>query len=193
MTRTSLLQRQLLERIAGEPITDAAAADATVSSALIKRRLVILLPAEGDGGRLIVTAAGLAVLARAGARQAVKAAEDAGRGKPGPNEQRTAPRPERRSSKRKASRAAAPVNPPPAAPKVVLPRGKLGALAALLQRPEGASVEDMMAATGWQAHSVRGAMSGALKKKLGFIIESEKAAAGRVYRMIDGGAGRGGR
>jgi hypothetical protein len=46
-----------------------------------------------------------------------------------------------------------------------------------------------MAATGWQAHSVRGAMSGALKKKLGLIIESEKAAAGRVYRIVDSRAG----
>ena len=62
-------------------------------------------------------------------------------------------------------------------------------LVVLLNRPEGACVEDMMVATGWQAHSVRGAMSGALKKSLGFIIESEKAAAGRVYRIIDGAAG----
>jgi len=49
-----------------------------------------------------------------------------------------------------------------------------------------------MAATGWQAHSVRSAMSGALKKKLGLVIESEKAAGGRVYRIIDGSAGAGG-
>ncbi len=41
----------------------------------------------------------------------------------------------------------------------------------------------MTAATGWQAHSVRGAMSGALKKKLGLIIASEKTEAGRVYRI----------
>ncbi|HXQ17725.1 MAG TPA: DUF3489 domain-containing protein [Caulobacteraceae bacterium] len=54
------------------------------------------------------------------------------------------------------------------------------------------AVEDMMAATGWQAHSVRSAMSGALKKKLGLVIESEKAAGGRVYRIIDGSAGAGG-
>jgi len=184
MTRTSLLQRQLLERIAGEPITDAAAADATISSALIKRRLVILLPAEGNGGRLIVTAAGLAVLARADARQAAKGAQDTGRGKPGPKKTPAAPRPERG----KASRVADRVDLAPAAPKMALPKGKLGALAALLQRPEGASVADMMAATGWQAHSVRGAMSGALKKKLRLVIESEKAAAGRVYRIIEGGA-----
>ena len=39
--------------------------------------------------------------------------------------------------------------------------------------------------TGWQAHSVRGALSGALKKKLGLIIISAKTEAGRVYRIAD--------
>jgi hypothetical protein len=56
------LQRQLLQRAAGEPITDASAVDAKASNALIKRWLVILLPADDAGGRLIVTAAGLAAL-----------------------------------------------------------------------------------------------------------------------------------
>jgi hypothetical protein len=62
------------------------------------------------------------------------------------------------------------------------PKGKLGALLALLLRPEGATLAVMQDATGWQAHSVRGAMSGALKKKLGFTISSEKTDGGRVYR-----------
>jgi hypothetical protein len=181
------LQRQLLERAAGEPITDAAAVDASISSALIKRRLVILLPAEGDGGRLIVTAAGLAVLARASAGKAAKSAADAGATKPGPDAGRADARPGKGKSARGQPAHSDPPGPPPAAPQVALPKGKLGALAALLVRPEGASVEDMMAATGWQAHSVRGAMSGGLKKALGFVIESEKAAAGRVYRIVDGG------
>lgn len=64
-------------------------------------------------------------------------------------------------------------------------RGKLGEIAALLRRPEGATVEQMIAATGWQAHSVRGAMSGALKKKLGLTIASEKTEAGRIYRIVE--------
>ena len=63
------------------------------------------------------------------------------------------------------------------------PGGKLGALVGLLRRPDGACLVDMMAATGWQAHSVRGAMSGALKKKLGLAILSEKTEAGRFYRI----------
>src|SRR5215471_11264006 len=44
----------------------------------------------------------------------------------------------------------------------------------LLQRPEGATVEEMAKATGWQRHSVRGVMSGTLKKKLGLVIANEK-------------------
>ncbi len=69
---------------------------------------------------------------------------------------------------------------PPTNSKV--PGGKLGALAALLQRPQGATLEQMTQATGWQRHSVRGALAGALKKA-GYAIESTKTDAGRVYRI----------
>lgn len=56
----------------------------------------------------------------------------------------------------------------------------------LLRRPEGAGIEEITAATGWQSHTVRGAMSGALKKKLGLEITSEKVEErGRVYRIED--------
>ncbi len=52
------------------------------------------------------------------------------------------------------------------------------------QPKEGASIADLMKATGWQAHSVRGAISGNLKKKLGLGIISEKVEGrGRVYRI----------
>jgi hypothetical protein len=44
----------------------------------------------------------------------------------------------------------------------------------------------MMAATGWQAHSVRGAIAGAIKKKLKLDVASEKAEGGRVYRIVEG-------
>jgi hypothetical protein len=55
----------------------------------------------------------------------------------------------------------------------------------LLRRPDGASIEEMAKATGWQSHSVRGVMSGALKK-LGFTIASEKVEGrGRIYRIAD--------
>jgi hypothetical protein len=69
-------------------------------------------------------------------------------------------------------------------PVAAAPKGKLGALVALLRAPDGATLEAMMVATGWQAHSVRGALSGSLKKKLGVAISSEKTEAGRVYRIV---------
>jgi hypothetical protein len=54
----------------------------------------------------------------------------------------------------------------------------------LLRRPDGAGIEEITAATGWQSHTVRGAMSGALKKKLGLEITSKKVEGlGRVYRI----------
>jgi hypothetical protein len=44
----------------------------------------------------------------------------------------------------------------------------------LLRRPEGATVEQIAAATGWQHHTIRGAISGALKKKLGLTVEATR-------------------
>ena len=59
------------------------------------------------------------------------------------------------------------------------------AVIALLRRPCGATIDELTAATGWQAHSVRGLMSGALKKRLGLEIVSEKDAktGERRYRI----------
>ena len=54
----------------------------------------------------------------------------------------------------------------------------------MLQRPEGATIQQIMDATGWQAHTVRGTFAGAFKKKLGLTIVSEKAVGGeRTYRI----------
>ena len=56
----------------------------------------------------------------------------------------------------------------------------------LLKRPGGTTLAEIVEATGWQAHTVRGAMAGALKKKLGLAITSEKDdERGRVYRLIN--------
>ena len=62
--------------------------------------------------------------------------------------------------------------------------GKLGAVIGLLQKPEGATIPILMAATGWQAHSVRGALAGSVKKK-GHAVTSEKTETGRVYRIAE--------
>ena len=53
----------------------------------------------------------------------------------------------------------------------------------LLRHAKGASIAEMVKATGWQAHSVRGAMFGVLKKRLGLTITSTKEERGRVYRV----------
>ena len=68
-------------------------------------------------------------------------------------------------------------------PKTFRPGSKQATLIALLQREEGATLEEMVAATGWLSHTVRGAMAGALKKRLGMDVRSEKVEGrGRVYR-----------
>lgn len=61
---------------------------------------------------------------------------------------------------------------------------KQEALIAMLRAEGGATIDEIVEATGWQPHTVRGAMSGALKKKLGLEVTSEKVAdRGRVYRL----------
>jgi DNA-binding MarR family transcriptional regulator len=56
---------------------------------------------------------------------------------------------------------------------------------ALLRQRSGATIEDLIKATSWQRHTVRGMIAGALKKKLGLHVISEKAERGRVYRITD--------
>ena len=65
----------------------------------------------------------------------------------------------------------------------VHPASKIEAIVKLLQRAEGASIEDLMKTTGWQAHSVRGAISGSIKRKLGLIVTSDKPGTVRFYRI----------
>jgi hypothetical protein len=89
--------------------------------------------------------------------------------------------------------AASSTNPSPFAPTAGpsscgsrLPRdgSKLALLIATLSRSSGATIPEIIEATGWQAHSIRGAISGALKKKLGLTIVSEPVEGrGRVYRI----------
>ena len=61
---------------------------------------------------------------------------------------------------------------------------KLSQLETMLRRPDGATLEQLADALHWQAHSVRGAMSGSLKKKQGLKITAVKAEGQeRVYRI----------
>ena len=61
---------------------------------------------------------------------------------------------------------------------------KQAQIIAMLQRPEGATISQIVEATGWQPHTVRGTFAGAFKKKLGLTLSSSKDEHGqRVYRV----------
>jgi len=60
---------------------------------------------------------------------------------------------------------------------------KIDAVITALRTPTGASITDLMALTGWQMHSVRGAIAGALKKKRGLRVISSKRDGERTYRI----------
>jgi hypothetical protein len=54
----------------------------------------------------------------------------------------------------------------------------------MLRMPAGATISQIAKAFGWQPHTVRGVLSGALKKKLGLVVKSSKPEGGeRVYRI----------
>jgi hypothetical protein len=94
----------------------------------------------------------------------------------------------------------APAEAAPEAPAAAKPTPRAGTKQALmidmLRRPEGATVEQIAAATGWQHHTIRGAISGALKKKLGLTIEATRTrevgpnktgakGSSTVYRIVE--------
>jgi hypothetical protein len=160
MTNLTQAQTELLTQVTAAPdgAIDAPE-DAKLAKPLIKQGLLISVPKPEGGSRLLITDAGRIAI---GVEPETAAdSEPAGD---------TPPKPETQAE-------------PMPSPKPAEPKGKLGALIALLKRPEGATIEAMVGATGWQAHSVRGAMSGSLKKKLGLTITSEKTEAGRIYRI----------
>jgi len=73
--------------------------------------------------------------------------------------------------------------PDPEQPSDTKRPSKQEAVIAMLQRPEGATVDEVASVTGWQRHTVRGLFSGTLKKKLGLTLASATEERGRVYRI----------
>ena len=86
--------------------------------------------------------------------------------------------------KAKAKAEPAPYDTDTAKPVAIRAGTKQAQIIAMLQRPEGATIAEMVQATGWLAHTVRGSISGAIKKKLGLPVNAEKVEGrGTVYSL----------
>ena len=64
-------------------------------------------------------------------------------------------------------------------------QSKLDTVTALLSRPEGATIADMVAATGWQKHTVRGVMSNLVKKRGLKIVSDKPKGESRIYKIAE--------
>ena len=80
-------------------------------------------------------------------------------------------------------RRAAPARKTAPAPEPSAPGTKLEQVVGALRRSKGVTIPDLMQLTGWQSHSVRGVISGALKKQRGLKVVSEKVDGERRYRI----------
>ena len=172
MTQSQLTdgQRAILTRAAAveDGGADTFEGDARTVAGLVRRGLMMRVPTADGPGRVMVTTAGRALLGG-----------------------ETPPAPGATPRRRKAAMLVpASALAPPQAPAANFKGagGKLGTLMALLQRPGGATIDQLSAATGWQVHSVRGAISGALKKQRGIAVTSEKVGGVRVYRAAGAAA-----
>ena len=92
----------------------------------------------------------------------------------------------RTSKKAARTKGAAKPKAPTKAASTPRAESKQSQLIAMLKQPDGATIVEIAKALGWQPHTVRGAIAGALKKKLGLNVESEKVDdRGRVYRIAE--------
>ena len=183
-----------------------------VMDSLRNRGLIRVLGGDGGPERVVLTSEGMAAIgveadddeAPAAADRAPTSAEaDSAAEAPAPaSEANGAAMPAKRKGKGKAKATkAAPAasKPEPAGEATAKPAPRAGTKQAqmieLLKRPEGATVEQIAAATGWQHHTIRGAISGALKKKLGLTVEATRTrevgpnktgakGSSTVYRIV---------
>ncbi len=160
------------------------AAATTVLKSLLKKGLVAERPAAADeahwretrdGGRTALAIADTGL-------QAIGVEVDRKTGKQSPSTKARPKQRRRRAEPKPSSSKAKGRTSPPA----VRPGTKQALLIDLLKRRKGATIEEIVEATGWQPHSVRGAISGALKKKLGLMVTSGPVEKrGRVYRIVE--------
>jgi Protein of unknown function (DUF3489) len=134
---------------------------------------------SGDGRHVALRITNAGLLALGLEPDTSPAADEAPPDKPGPAKKR---KPGKKPKSARADEIAAKA-PPPARTRQPRAGTKQELLIAMLKRPEGATVPEVVEATQWQPHTVRGAIHGVLKKKLGLEISSEKVEGrGRVYR-----------
>jgi hypothetical protein len=89
-----------------------------------------------------------------------------------------------KASRKPSSAPTAPAKADPVDDLPIAPTTKHNRILTLLSRREGATIPEMMEASGWQQHSVRGFLAGTVKKKLGLTLSSSKAAGEpRRYRI----------
>ena len=177
-----------------------------VMDSLRNRGMIRVLGGDGGPERVVITSEGMAAIGveaeadeaptTADTRPTPADAEVQAVEAPAPStEADGAATPAKRRAKAKAAKPgkAAPAEKP-------TPRAgtKQALMIELLKRPEGATVEQIAAATGWQHHTIRGAISGALKKKLGLTIEATRTrevgpnktgakGSSTVYRIVKAG------
>jgi Protein of unknown function (DUF3489) len=185
-----------------------------VMDSLRNRGLIRVLGGDGGPERVVITSEGMAAIgveaddeaAAAADTGATSAEADNAADAPAPaTEANGAAMPAKGKGKTKATKAAPSNSEPEAAPAgepAAKPTPRAGTKQAkmieLLKRPEGATVEQIATATGWQHHTIRGAISGALKKKLGLTVEATRTrevgpnkdgakGSSTVYRIVEGG------
>jgi DNA-binding MarR family transcriptional regulator len=168
-----------------------------VMDSLRSKGLIRVIETDGRPQRVVITSEGMAAIgverededrAPDGATEATTGVTPADAGTavetPAPAaEADSAATPAKRQAKSKA-KAARPAKAAPTERPAPRAGTKQALMIDLLKRPEGATVEQPAAATGWQHHTIRGAISGALKKKLGLEVTSTKDGQGRrTYRI----------
>jgi Protein of unknown function (DUF3489) len=149
-----------------------------VMDSLRNRGLIRILGGDGAPERVVITSEGMAAIGVETEDDAPEGATPGDTGATLADDAATqateavgaAPRAKRRArASAKSGKAASADKPTPRTGT------KQAQMIEMLRRPEGATVEQIAAATGWQHHTIRGAISGALKKKLGLTVEATRA------------------
>ncbi len=183
MTKLSPAQERILKAAAKKPQLDIReqmthiknrAVYEKVLQSMIKNGLVI--EGDEDGGLIYLISDTALVMVGAKPRQPIPEEQDSEAA--APEQETEAETTEAEKPKKPARKAKAEAE--PAEPKV----SKQQTIIDLLKRDEGATLKQMMEATGWQRHSLHGAMAGGLKKKLGLKITSTKESGGETIYKI---------